>query len=84
MLDELFEDGRLDILRAIRDRRITIQQAYEAKRTHRLPYLASELVLYEGLWPAVGQWLPKSARASSSRARYGVSFRALNLGRRTG
>lgn len=77
MLDELFEDGRLDILRAIRDRRITIQQAYEAKRTNRLPYLASALVLHEGLWTAVEQWLPKSARASSSRARYGVSFRAL-------
>lgn len=77
MLEELFEDGRLDILRAIRDRQITVQQAYAAKRTHRLPYLASELVLHEGLWPAVEQWLPKSARAPSSRNRYRVSFRAL-------
>ena len=41
MLTELYGDGRLDLLRAIRDRRITLRQVYDARRTGRLPYLAS-------------------------------------------
>jgi len=77
MLTELYEDGRLDLLRAIKDRRITLQQVYGAKRTGRLPYLASELVLLENLWEKVEEWLPRSAKAQSSRKRYEVSYRSL-------
>ena len=77
MLTELYEDGRLDLLRTLRERRITLQQVYGAKRTGRLPYLASELVLLDPLWACVEAWLPDSAPAESSRKRYGVSFNAL-------
>ena len=58
MLTELYEDGRLDLLRGIRDRRITLQQVYEARRTGQLPYLTSELVLLDNLWDRVDDWLP--------------------------
>ena len=81
MLTELYEDGRLDILRGLRDRRISIQQVYQAKRTRQLPYLTSELALFENLWCRVDDWLPRSASAENSCKRYAVSFRAL---KRTG
>lgn len=77
MLTELHEDGRLDLLRALRDRRISFQQVYDARRTGRLPYLASELTLHENLWQSVESWIPTSASAKSSRKRYAVSFRSL-------
>jgi hypothetical protein len=39
MLTALFEDGRLDILRAIRDRHVTFLQVYDAYRRHALAEL---------------------------------------------
>jgi len=77
MLTELYEDGKLDLLRGIRDHSLTIQQVYEAKRMGQLPYLASELVVLDSLWDCVSEWLPRSARAEGSRKRYAVSFRSL-------
>lgn len=81
MLTELYEDGRLDLLRGIRDRRVTLQQVYEAKRTGQLPYFSSELVVLTNLWDRTSEWLPRSARAESSRKRYAVSFRSLERSR---
>ena len=77
MLTELHEDGRLDLLRGLQDRRISLQQVYAAKRAGQLPYLASGLVLLANLWDCVSEWLPRSARAEGSRKRYAVSFRSL-------
>lgn len=77
MLDELHEDGKLDILRAIRDRKISLQELYGAHRTGRIPYIASDLLLHEKLWPAIDEWLPGSAPTESTRKRYAVSMKAL-------
>jgi integrase len=77
MLTELHEDGHLDILRGIRDRRFTLQQVYQAKRNGGLSYVASELLLQDNIWRSVDEWLPISAPKHSSRKRYEVSFRSL-------
>lgn len=77
MLTELHEEGRLEVLRAIKDRFYSIQQVYEARRNNRLGSLATDIKLQEPLWEAVEEWLPKSARAQSSRERYKVSLQSL-------
>ncbi len=74
MLTELYEDGYTDILRGIKNRSWTLQEVYQAKRTGRLPYLASELVLLRNLREAVAEWVPRSAPKEASRKRYEVSF----------
>ena len=45
MLTELHEDGYTDILLGIKDHTWTLQEVYQARRSGRVPYLASELVL---------------------------------------
>jgi integrase len=77
MLTELYEGGRIDLLRAIRDRRLTIQRVYDAYRNNRLPYLAADIELTGSLWSAVEAWLPGSAPKKRSRKRYEVSWNAL-------
>jgi integrase len=77
MLTELHEDGKLDVLRAIRDGALSPLEVYSASRTGRIPYVASDIVLHQPLWPAVEAWLPKSARAKSTRDRYGNSVSRL-------
>lgn len=77
MLSDLHEDGKLDVLRAVQDGRISIQELYQAHRTGRIPYVASDLLLHEKLWPAVEAWVPRSASAEASRKRYAVSLVAL-------
>lgn len=77
MLTELFEDGYIDILRAIRDRRVTVLEVYDARRSGRLTHVASDLPLHRPLWSAVDEWIPTSAPADASRKRYESSFKAL-------
>lgn len=74
LLTELHEDGKLDVLRAIRDGSLSPLEVYSASRTGRIPYVASEIVLHQNLWPAVREWLPRSARTKSTRERYGNSM----------
>lgn len=81
LLTELYEDGRLEILRGIRDRQWTIQEVLQAKRSGHLPYLASELILNRRLWETVWDWVPRSAAAKGTRQRYRVSFKALERSR---
>ena len=77
MLSELYEDGHLDILSTIKHQNLSLQEVYQARRTGRLPYLASELVLQRNLWSVVRDWCPRSALSDGTRKRYAVSFRAL-------
>ena len=77
MLTELYEDGYLDVLRGIRDHRWSLQEVYQARRTGRLSYIESELVLTRNLWDVVRAWEPQSAPSEGTRKRYGVSFAAL-------
>lgn len=74
LLTELYEDGKLDVLRAIRDGTITPLEVYSASRTGRIPYVASEIVLHQKLWPAVEDWLPTCARSGATRDRYRQSM----------
>lgn len=77
MLTELFEDGHVDLLKAIRDRRISVQEVYQARRSGSLSYLAEGLPLLRPLWEAVDEWVPGSATAPKSRKRYETSWKAL-------
>lgn len=77
MLTELHEDGYIEVLRAIKDRRLTLLEVYDAHRAKRVTHLPAALILHRSLWTAVEEWLPRSARAESSRKRYEVSLNAL-------
>lgn len=77
MLTELYEDGYLDILKAIKDDRLTAQEVYQAKRAGRLSYLVADMLVERPLWQEVEAWVPHSAAAPASRKRYEVSMAAL-------
>ena len=75
MLTRLYDMGRLDILRAIKDCDVTITEAYAADRENRLNSLVGlERALSTNLWTAVDGWVPVSAEAQPTRRRYKVSF----------
>lgn len=77
MLTELHESGHVDVLKAIRDRRVSLQEVYQARRAGNLTYLAGDLVLLRNLWDSVDQWIPRSAKAKQSRRRYATSWGSL-------
>lgn len=77
MLTDLYEEGYLDILRAIKNQRLTLREVYQAKRAGRLSYCMADVLLARPLRQAVEEWLPTSARAESSRRRYEVSWAAI-------
>ena len=77
MLTELFEDGYLDVLEAIQQRRLTLREVYQAKRAGRMSYVVSDLLLQKPLWEEVADWIPRSARAQASRDRYETSWKGL-------
>ena len=66
----LYTTGRLEILRAISARRLTIHQAWSAHCAGKLTYSASDVVLDRPLWTAVDDWIPGSARAAGTRGHY--------------
>lgn len=76
MLRHLYEKGRLELLRAIRDDRLSIPEVYDAHLTDRIPTLASDIALHRRLTDAATDWLPKSARAENTRKRYECSWLA--------
>lgn len=77
MLTDLHEHGYIDILAAIKDGRLTLQEVYQAKRAERLSYVLADMLLDRPLEASLEAWLPVSARASSSRERYRVSWSGL-------
>lgn len=66
-----------DLLRAIKDRRFTIAEVYEAFHRGRLDRLSGDVALHEDLAQAMARWLPTSAPASATRTRYAVSWHEL-------
>lgn len=74
LLTELYEDAKLDILRAIKDGRLTALEVYDARRRGELTHVAGDLVLFRGLWQAVDEWLPASGPSASTRDRLRVSW----------
>lgn len=77
MLTDLHEHGYIDVLKAIQSGRLTLQEVYQAKRAERLSYVLADMLLDRPLQQSVDDWLPVSARATSSRDRYRVSWNAL-------
>ncbi len=88
LLTRLYDQGRLDLLLAIRAGTLTVTEVYGADREKQLERLTGDRALLgANLWDAVGGldptagWLPRSARAHQTRRRYATSFAAL---KRTG
>ena len=71
LLTELYDTGRLELLRAIKAHRLTINEVYSAQRAGRLGFVAADVALQRNLWEALDQWLPASGRASATRRRTG-------------
>src|SRR5207249_9134360 len=87
LLTELYDTGRLELLRAIKAHRLTINEVYSAQRAGRLGFVAADVALQQKLWAAVGLapdsketgegWLPNSGRAPATRRRAAIAMRAL-------
>ncbi len=87
VLTELADTGRLDILRAIKAGRVTINEVFAAQRAGRLGFVASDMILARNLWEAVGLdadglptgsgWLRSAAKAPATRTRYAGAWRSL-------
>lgn len=58
LLTKLYEQSRLDLLRALAERRLTIQDLVLADREERLGAVASDLLARRPLWPSVEQLFP--------------------------
>ena len=79
MLADLYRHGYLDILRSIRDRKrgFSVAEVFEAWSHNRLRSLTEDAKLDLRFWPAAWEWVPQSARAKSSSARYRTSLKSL-------
>ena len=54
ILTELWDTGRIDILRAIKSGRVTLNEVYGAQRAGRLGFVATDMILERPLWDTVG------------------------------
>lgn len=77
MLTELYDTGRLELLRAIKRCDLTINEVFSAQRAGRLGFVANDVKLKRNLWDALDTWEPTSALAAASRVRNATSIRAL-------
>ena len=81
-LEKLRDTGRLDILRAIKSRQITINEVYAADMGGRLGFVLADIVLQRPLRSSVIQWLEHSAKAPGTRKRYKVAWHVLARSKR--
>src|SRR2546425_1927043 len=78
LLTRLYDQGRLDLLNAIRNGTLTVTEVYAAARAEQLDTLTGDRAqLGANLWEAVAAWTPTSATAPATRRRYATSFTAL-------
>jgi integrase len=75
LLTELFDTGRLELLRAIKTRQLTINEVFSAQRAGRMGFVATDVALQRPLWDALDAWLPTSGRAPATRRRADISVR---------
>src|SRR2546428_3729916 len=74
----LYDQGRLDLLRAIQAGTLNVTEVYAADRTGQLDTLTGDRALLgASLWDAVKVWTPTSAAAKQTRRRYATSFATL-------
>ena len=77
-LTQLYDQGRLDLLRAVRDGTLSVTEVFAASRERRLDSLmGDQAALTAALWPTVDAWLPHGQPIGGSRYRYRASFTAL-------
>jgi integrase len=79
-LDRLLERGRLDVLRALKEQRVTVPELLDADRTDRLDTLLASLTPAPEnaeLWPAIAEWLGPEKQRGATVKRYGVSMKKL-------
>lgn len=90
MLTRLYDQGRLDLLRAIHSGKYTVTEVYAADRESRLSQLTRDrAILVRPLWGAVESWIGRplwveaaekrdgAEQLTPTRRRYAVSFKAL-------
>src|SRR5436309_441555 len=89
LLTRLYDQGRLDLLRAVQSRTYTVTEVYAADRESRLNQLTGDrAVLARLLWSAVEAWVGRplwgeaaekweGTEPGHTRRRYAVSFKAL-------
>lgn len=76
LLTQLYDQGRLDLLRAIQARTYTVTEVYAANREDRLNQLTGDrAILARSLWATVERWVGPAPGAT--RKRYRVSFDAI-------
>jgi len=77
-LDRLAERGRLDVLAALKAKRVTVAQVLDADRTATLDALLAPADPADALfWPAVDGWLGLPAARGPGLARWGLSLAKL-------
>lgn len=76
-LEKLRDTGRIDILRAIKNQQITVNEVYAADMEGRLGFVLADIVLLRPLKESIDRWLERSAKAPSTRTRYRVAWNVL-------
>ncbi len=78
LLTRLYDQGRLDLLRAIHAGTLNVTEVYAADRSGQIDTLTGDRALLgANLWDAVKGWTPTSAAAKQTRRRYATSFATL-------
>ena len=77
LLTKLFETSALDVLKAFRDGKITIEEIVEADRGNNAAMSLHRLAASQNLSHAIDAALPKMGGATETRARYARSLRKL-------
>jgi integrase len=77
LLTRLYRKPRLDLLKALKEKRISMTELVEADRLDQLGQTTADLVLRRPLWSAVEALVPKMAKGRQTVRRYKVSLQAL-------
>lgn len=77
MLTWLYDTGRLEILRNLKNRQLSINEVYSAHCAGTLGFGHTDVVLKRPLWPQLREWIPVSAPGEATRARNSVTLRFL-------
>lgn len=78
VIDDLVEDGQVEALRAIVERRVSLEELVDAKRRGELggANILTNVALNENLWEAFDKQLPKMGKSKETRKRYAQTRRS--------
>lgn len=79
LLRKLEKRERYDLLRAFRDRAMSIEELVEADAEERLGATMADTLLRSNLWDSVEKALPKIRKSDATVGRYAQSFKALQV-----